>query len=115
MFALRIDGLSHAFRERCRPCGCVPEGVVAKIQATNEANRRRNRHQPFATVNVLKDDAVHKTVGLLEPRDAKWRALMSVMMAESPRVNVIRPLVLGEAELRTNRGVTLRTLPHPPL
>jgi len=45
--------------------------------------------------------------GLLEPRDAKWRALMSVMMAESPRVNVIRPPVLGEAELRTIRAPTL--------
>jgi pimeloyl-ACP methyl ester carboxylesterase len=43
----------------------------------------------------------------LDPRDAKWRALMGVTMAEAPKVSITNASVFSRAELRAIRAPTL--------
>jgi pimeloyl-ACP methyl ester carboxylesterase len=43
----------------------------------------------------------------LIPKDASWAALMAVMMAEAPKVNVISASVFSNAQLRSIRTPTL--------
>ena len=43
----------------------------------------------------------------LDPRDAKWHALIGVTMAESPKVSVVSASVFSEAQLGAIRAPTL--------
>ena len=48
-----------------------------------------------------------KDAPFVPPRDARWSALLAVTMSEAPKVSVISPSVLSNAQLRVIRAPTL--------
>ncbi|MGH8445548.1 MAG: alpha/beta fold hydrolase, partial [Solimonas sp.] len=52
-------------------------------------------------------DLRRRNVPFVPPRDGRWAALMAVTMAERPKLSVMSPAVLSDAELRAIRAPAL--------